>query len=89
MTLNYKIMKNINLHLPAFLIALLVFVGCKSDKYVFEDLGEPVKSFYTNTVGELLINEDITFTNESENADTYLWDSGDRTTSTEKNPHKI
>jgi len=89
MTLNYKIMKNINLHLPAFLIALLVFVGCKSDKYVFEDLGEPVKSFYTNTVGELLINENITFTNESENADTYLWDFGDGTTSTEKNPTKI
>lgn len=89
MTLNYKIMKKISLHLPAILIALLVFVGCKNDKYVFEDLGEPVKSFYTNTTGRLLINKMITFTNESENADTYLWDFGDGTTSAEKNPTKV
>lgn len=89
MTLNYKIMKKISLHLPFLLIALFAFVGCKSDKYVFEDLGEPVKSFYTFTTGKLLIKQTITFTNASENADSYLWDFGDGTTSTEKNPTKV
>lgn len=81
-------MKRINLHLPAIMIAFLVFVGCKSDKYVFEDLGEPVKSFYTLSSSELLINAPLIFTNASENAETYLWDFGDGTTSTEKNPTK-
>lgn len=82
-------MKNLNLHLPAFLIALFVFVGCKSDKYVFEDLGEPVKSFYTYTDGKILINQVVTFTNQSESAETFTWDFGDGTTSTEMNPTKV
>lgn len=77
------------LSLPLFLIVLLSFVGCSSDKYVFEDLGAPVKSFYTYSTGDLLIKQSITFTNASENADTYLWDFGDGTTSTDKNPTKI
>lgn len=70
-------------------LTLLVIVGCKKDKYVFENLGEPVKSFFTFTEGELLIKKTITFTNISENAESYLWDFGDGTTSTDKNPTKV
>jgi len=82
-------MKRLTLHFSAIIFAVLVLVGCKQDKYNFEDLGEPVKSFYTNTAGELLINQSITFTNESENGNTYLWDFGDGTTSAEKSPIKV
>lgn len=82
-------MKRLSLHLPTLLIAILIFVGCKQEKYDFNDLGNPVKSFYTNTSGELLINQSIAFMNESLNAETYFWDFGDGTTSTDKNPTKI
>jgi len=82
-------MNTLNLRVPAIIIALLILVGCKHDKYNFDDLGEPVKSFYTVSTEELLIKQAIVFSNASENADSYFWDFGDGTTSTEKNPSKV
>jgi len=74
--------------LPAFLITLIVVAGCKSEKYNFEDLPPTVKSFYTITYTDLHINQEIQFHNESEDAESYTWDFGDGTKSTEKNVTK-
>lgn len=75
--------------LPAFLITLIVVAGCKSEKYNFDDLPPTVKSFFTISNAELNIDEEILFNNESENAESYTWDFGDGTKSSEKNPTKI
>src|SRR5690554_4133289 len=77
--------------LPAFVIALLVISGCQQDKYDFDALPDLVKSYFTHDGGEdpLNINEEVRFTNASENADSYTWHFGDGTTSTEANPTKI
>jgi len=74
--------------LPTFLMTLIVMVGCKKEKYDFDALPETVKSFFTISATELHIDEAIQFHNESENAETYSWDFGDGTQSTEKNPTK-
>lgn len=74
--------------LPAFLITLIVVAGCKNEQYNFDALPDTVKSFFTISNEELNIDEAIQFNNESENADTYTWDFGDGTTSTETNPTK-
>lgn len=77
--------------LPAFVMALMVITGCQREKYDFDALPEPVKSFFTYHAGQdpIQINEEIRFTNASENADSYTWSFGDGTTSTEANPTKI
>jgi PKD repeat protein len=46
----------------------------------------PIASF--NYGGTLVTPAVITFTNTSQNADSYLWDFGDGTTSTQANPNK-
>lgn len=75
--------------LPAFVITLMVVTGCQREQYDFDALPDPVKSFFTYTGAEQLnINEEIRFTNASENADSYTWDFGDGTTSTDPNPTK-
>src|SRR5690606_33659943 len=57
--------------------------------YDFDSLPDPVKSFFTHNGGEQLnINDEIRFTNQSENATSYSWNFGDGTTSTEENPSK-
>ena len=73
---------------PALLLILIAIVSCKKEKYNFEDLPPTVKSFFTITNTELNINEPIHFVNGSESADSYTWDFGDGTTSTEKEPEK-
>ncbi|MBE8719248.1 PKD domain-containing protein [Sphingobacterium pedocola] len=80
-----KILKRI---VPAFLITLIVFAGCKNEKYDFDSLPPTVKSFFTITNTELHIDEEIHFKNESADGDSYSWDFGDGTTSTEKEPTK-
>lgn len=47
--------------------------------------GDPVAGF-TMDKTEAAPQEDITFTNESENAESYVWDFGDGSTSTVTNP---
>ncbi|MFD2553072.1 PKD domain-containing protein [Sphingobacterium tabacisoli] len=74
--------------LPTLLIVLIAMVGCKDNKYNFDDLGEPVKSFFMVKGTEFKINEAIEFANGSESAETYLWDFGDGTSSKEKAPLK-
>ncbi|MDJ0646271.1 MAG: PKD domain-containing protein [Flavobacteriaceae bacterium] len=66
------------------LILAISFFGCEDDDDA--NLPEIVASFVQ------AINEDtgvVTFINLSENADSYTWDFGDGTTSTEINPTKV
>lgn len=75
--------------LPAFVITLMLIMGCQTDPYDFDALPDPVKSFFTHNGGEQSdIDTDIRFTNQSENASSYTWSFGDGTTSTEENPSK-
>lgn len=75
--------------LPVIMTTLILLVGCDKKKYNFDALPDTVKSYFTFTpVEELHINEPIVFSNESENGDSYHWDFGDGTTSTETNPTK-
>ena len=66
------------------LIVAASFFGCEDDDDA--NLPELIASFVHT------INEDtgvVSFENLSENADSYLWDFGDGTTSTEINPTKV
>lgn len=74
--------------LPFFLVTLILMVGCRKDPYNFNDLHATVISFYTVSDTKFDMNEEIHFKNESKNADTYSWDFGDGTTSTDKDPVK-
>lgn len=68
--------------IAALLILMLAYNGCEDDDVVLPE----VVAAFTYTV-----NQDtgtVTFINTSENADTYKWDFGDGTTSTEINPIK-
>lgn len=74
---------------PAFfIIALIAIAGCKKDSYNFDDLPPTVKSFYSIGDTVLHMDKEIQFKNESENAESYSWDFGDETNSTESNPKK-
>jgi PKD repeat protein len=70
------------------LTALIGMAGCKKNNYNFDDLPPTVKSFFSIGNTELKMDEPIQFKNESENAETYSWDFGDETKSTESNPIK-
>jgi PKD repeat protein len=72
-----------------FVLALIVFAGCKKDPYNFDALPPTVKSFFTTSDNKFNIDEDIKFNNASEDAETYIWNFGDGTTSTEQNPTKV
>lgn len=74
---------------PFLLMMLVVFIGCKKDPYNFNDLPPTVKSFFTTTDTKFDLNQEINLKNASENADTYAWDFGDGTKSTDKDPVKI
>lgn len=75
---------------PAFLLTVIVMAGCQKVQYNFDSLPETVKSFFTiSTADEFHIDKEIQFSNESENAGSFIWDFGDGTTSTEQNPTKI
>jgi PKD repeat protein len=57
--------------------AILLLAGCKKDP--------PIASFTMNKTS-FKMGEEITFSNQSENAKDYLWDFGDGKTSTAENP---
>ena len=73
---------------PFFILSLVILAGCQKDNYNFDDLPETVKSFFTIGSTDLNIDEAISFTNASENADSFSWNFGDGTTSVEQNPAK-
>lgn len=74
---------------PALLLMLIVAAGCEKSKYNFEDLAPTVISYYTITSTGFEMDDEIQFKNDSKNAETYTWDFGDGTKSTELNPKKV
>lgn len=73
------------------LLACLLFAGIISgcDKKSNSDDPMPVADFkITNTVeaGTVMESTDLTIENKSQNADSYEWDFGDGTVSTERTP---
>ena len=73
---------------PFFLLTLIVMFGCKKDTYNFNDLPPTVKGFFSTSATSFDMDQAIQFTNGSEDAETYSWDFGDGTKSTEKDPVK-
>ena len=89
-------------HIVAILLASTLLCGCnlfKKDKEVTEDSEkdklkaafktEAVNSQFTGTSTSFFTiykNETVKFTNQSENAESYRWEFGDGTTSTEESP---
>ncbi len=74
---------------PVLFLMLAVIAGCKKDSYNFKDLLPTVKSFYTVVGSDFEMGDEVQFKNESLRTDTYSWDFGDGTTSTETNPKKV
>ena len=74
---------------PFFLMTLIVLVGCQKDPYNFNDLPPTVKSFFKTSDTNFDMDQEIKFTNGSENAVTYAWDFGDGTKSMDKDPVKV
>lgn len=64
------------------LSAITVFMGCNDD----EEIPKPIASF-TFTI-DAVTGGIVTFTNTSQNADSYEWNFGDGTFSTLENPQK-
>jgi PKD repeat protein len=64
---------------------LLVISSCSKKSDVITPEIPPVASFTFS--GQLFPLTTIDFTNSSTNANTYLWDFGDNSTSTDANPH--
>ena len=85
---NMNMMTILKKILPVALILLVAMAGCKKEKFDFDSLPPTVKSFYSLKSTKTNINTVVQFTNASENADTYFWDFGDGTTSTEASPNK-
>ncbi len=76
-----KVIKGINFIVLALIT--LTFFGCEDDDVVLPNS----EALFTQT-----INQDsgtVTFLNASSNADSFAWDFGDGTTSTEINPIKV
>lgn len=73
---------------PFFLLTFILMVGCKKDPYNFNDLPPTVKSYFTTSATNFDMDAEVKFTNASEDADTYSWDFGDGTKSTDKDPVK-
>lgn len=79
--------KTIQLFLSAAAIASLLLVSCSKEK---DNTPAPVASFTFTTPNEYIFGSDtVSFSNSSTNADTYLWEFGDGTTSTAVNPKKV
>ncbi|MCO6497777.1 MAG: DUF5050 domain-containing protein [Chitinophagaceae bacterium] len=74
--------------IPFLLGALFITLGCEKTSYNFDDLPDTVKSYFTTDSAAYDVGDVIQFNNKSESADTYLWDFGDGTSSTDQNPTK-
>lgn len=73
---------------PFILIAVIAFIGCRKDHFNFNDLPPTVKGYFTVDESAFDVDEQIHFSNKSEDATSYSWDFGDGTSSTEKDPVK-
>lgn len=71
-----------------FIPGMLLWLGCQKNHYNLADLPPVVKGFFTVAKTNFDIDEGIRFTNASQNAESYTWDFGDGTKSTEKDPDK-
>jgi PKD repeat protein len=76
-------MKNLFYLTATVLISTMLLCGCEEDEDSIE-----VKACFNYTITEVAAGE-VQFVNCSENAKSYLWDFGDSTTSTEKEPKHI
>lgn len=76
-------MKTKLMALSAILIGIFAFslTSCKKE-------APKLKASFTYSGGEVKAPAEVKFTNNSTDATSYLWDFGDGTTSTEKNPTK-
>ena len=75
--------------IPFLLGAFFLMAGCEKTSYNFDDLPDTVKSYFTLDSTAYDVGEEMHFNNLSESADSYLWNFGDGTTSTDKNPTKV
>lgn len=82
---NMNILKRLS---PFLVLAAILMMGCEKDKYNFNDLPPTVKGFFTTSDIKFDVDVAIQFTNASEEAESYTWDFGDSTFSTETNPVK-
>lgn len=74
---------------PAMVIVFMMISGCQKNSYDFDSLPPLVKSFFThNGANPVEIGEAIQFTNASENAESFTWNFGDGTVTSETNPTK-
>lgn len=69
-------MKKLGL-LSRLFICFVLLVGCKKD---------PPVALFSVDKASFIVDEDITFTNQSENATSYVWDFGDGKSSTDESP---
>ncbi|MFN8285019.1 MAG: PKD domain-containing protein [Chitinophagales bacterium] len=67
------------------LFATVLFAACKKEE---KATPAPVADFTISPNDTIFSGETITFTNTSTDADTYLWNFGDGTTSTTVSPTK-
>jgi PKD repeat protein len=76
-------MKVKNIFYYTSLLALMTFFSCKKE----EDLVNSNAQFAASKTN-VVVNEEIQFTNQSKNATAFKWSFGDGTTSVEANPKK-
>ncbi|MBO3698631.1 PKD domain-containing protein [Roseivirga sp. E12] len=74
-----------NLQPILILLTIIVFNSCSGDD---PTVVKPITSFQQDRFF-IEVGETVTFTNTSENGQTYFWDFGDNTTSNEENPDHV
>lgn len=76
--------KSIKLLSIVAVFTTLIFAACKKE----DNTPNPVADFTISPNDTIEFFQTVSFTNTSTNADTYLWNFGDGTTSTSANPTK-
>ncbi len=68
--------------------ATVLFASCKKEETANPVADFSISSRYSTRVDTFFYGDTVLFNNLSKDADTYLWNFSDGTTSTEKNPKK-